>query len=334
MRMKLSVIIPYYNTDALVGRALDSLLDQDLAASDYEIIVVDDGSSEEPVVLKDYARRYPQVNYYRLNHTGLSPARNFGMSLAKGDWLYFCDSDDYVQRQVLGRIIAVAEERGLEMINAACLMLKPSDPVPAPKRNFSNVSETRTGMEYLGNPPSPMTCGLWVSLFRRSFIEALGLRFENVFYVEDCLFKLQVFKHASKVAFIDVELYFYIYNEKSIMHSGKRRNCAAFAEAKIRGIEAKMALVDDPATPEQTALFLKDRCVDDVIGLFINVFRYSTVQETMACYSRLEALGAYPVGKTKSKSGRIMRALINRKHLWIFMCRIYHILPLKLRQRL
>ena len=52
--MKLSVIIPYYNTNALIGRALDSLLDQDLDPSEYEIIVVDDGSKDEPVILHHY----------------------------------------------------------------------------------------------------------------------------------------------------------------------------------------------------------------------------------------------------------------------------------------
>ena len=116
--MKLSVIIPYYNTNATIGQALDSLLDQDLEASEYEIIVVDDGSTEEPVVLKDYAHRFSQVQYHRLAHAGLSPARNYALSVARGDWLYLCDSDDYVQPQVFGGIIAAAEANRLEMICA------------------------------------------------------------------------------------------------------------------------------------------------------------------------------------------------------------------------
>lgn len=331
--MKLSIVIPYYNTNALIGRALDSLLDQDLAPSDYEIIVVDDGSDDEAVVAKDYARRYPQISYFRREHAGVSAARNFGMSLAKGEWLYFCDSDDYLQRQVLGRIIAVAEERGLDMLHAGRLMLRPSDPVPTPRRNFSNVSETQTGLEYLGNPPYDLTWSMCVCVLRRSFLEPLGLLFENISYGEDCLFKLQVLKHASKVAFIDVDMYYYMQNDVSILHSRKQRDGIAFAAAMTRSIEAKTVLIEDPATPAPAALSLKAGRVDDTIGLFTNVFRYCPVQETIDCFSRLEALGAYPVGETKSRKSRIVRALINRKHLWLFLCRIYHILPLKLRLR-
>ena len=103
--MLLSIIIPYYNRNHLIGRMLDSLLDQDISPSDYEIIVVDDGSQEEPVVLKDYANRYPQIHYHRIDHAGVSPARNIGLSLATGKWLYFCDSDDFLQRKVLKGII-------------------------------------------------------------------------------------------------------------------------------------------------------------------------------------------------------------------------------------
>lgn len=95
--MRLSVIIPYYNSNTWIGKALNSLLDQDLDPSDYEIIVVDDGSDEEPTVLNEYVSRFPLIRYYRIEHVGLSSARNTGMALAQGDWLYFCDSDDYVQ---------------------------------------------------------------------------------------------------------------------------------------------------------------------------------------------------------------------------------------------
>ena len=82
--MLLSVIIPYYNADTWIGKALDSLLDQDLPQSEYEIIVVDDGSTEDEKILKDYVSRFPNIHYYRIDHAGLSPARNYGLSKASG----------------------------------------------------------------------------------------------------------------------------------------------------------------------------------------------------------------------------------------------------------
>ena len=71
--MRLSVIIPYYNTGRWVGKTLDSLLDQGVEADDYEIIVVDDGSDEDPTTLKESAGWFSNIHYYRIDHSGLSP---------------------------------------------------------------------------------------------------------------------------------------------------------------------------------------------------------------------------------------------------------------------
>lgn len=332
--MKLSVVIPYYNTNALIGRMLDSLLDQGLEPSEYEIIIVDDGSDSEAVVAKDYAARYAQISYYRNEHAGVSAARNFGMGLAKGDWLYFCDSDDFLQPRVLGPMIDIAEERDLDILHARRVMLRPSDTVPEPRRNFSDVSQTQTGLEYFGDEPYDLTWSMCVCILRRSFIDPLGLRFEDLFYVEDCLFKLQVFKYARKVAFVDVDLYYYMQNEVSILHSKKQGDTKAFTEATIRSIEAKYALIQDPATPAKAAEALKRGCTDDSIGLITNVFRYCPVRETKACIDRLEAMGAWPVAETKSTSGSKLRVLINHRHLWMALCRLFHLLPHSVRVRM
>jgi len=140
-------------------------LDQDFDVSEYEIIVVDDGSEENAVVLKGYVGQYPQIQYYRIAHSGLSLARNYGLSVASGDWIYFCDSDDFVQPQVLRDIITVAEERELEMICANSIRLESNRPTPTPRRNFNIVSKTTSGIIFFPKFSS-MGC---MALFYKAF---------------------------------------------------------------------------------------------------------------------------------------------------------------------
>lgn len=351
--MRLSIIIPYYNADAYIGRMLDSLLDQDLGAGEYEIIVVDDGSMEEPTVLKDYVARFQQIQYHRIAHAGLSPARNHGLSKAQGDWLYFCDADDFLQRRVLGGIIDTAEAHGLEMVCARYLNLRPSDPIPEPRRNFMSMSPVQTGLEYMGDPPSWFSWGVWNYLIRRSVIDAAALTFEPVFYVEDRLFMLDLFPRIRRIAFVDVDLYYYLQYDTSILHSRKRHDGPGYKSAMLDYLRRLTALIDSPSTPSSAVTRLSAVRDTDSFRLIHNVLRYCNTHECSASFSLLTSLGAYPLApvdplvaltsqtprtslasRLASAPNRVLRSLMNRRGLWLLLCRLYHLLPQGLRSRL
>ncbi|MBR2810610.1 MAG: glycosyltransferase family 2 protein, partial [Solobacterium sp.] len=90
-----SVIIPAFNAEKTIARCLDSLVSQLTGAE--EIIVVDDGSADATVqVVDEYAGRYPDIRLIRKRNGGPSSARNAGILAAKGDYILFADSDDFV----------------------------------------------------------------------------------------------------------------------------------------------------------------------------------------------------------------------------------------------
>lgn len=93
--MKISVIVPVYNMEKTLRRALDSLVNQ--TYRDYEVILVDDGSRDSSgAICDEYAEKYEQFRVcHKQRNEGLSSARNRGMELACGEWVTFCDSDDY-----------------------------------------------------------------------------------------------------------------------------------------------------------------------------------------------------------------------------------------------
>ena len=101
---KISVIVPVYNTKEYFCRCVDSLLCQ--TYSDIEIVLVDNGSTDGCSEICDqYANKYPQIKVQHVTNKGVSYARNVGMRNAKGDFLAFCDSDDYMPSNALEHMV-------------------------------------------------------------------------------------------------------------------------------------------------------------------------------------------------------------------------------------
>jgi glycosyltransferase involved in cell wall biosynthesis len=114
--VKLSVIIPYYNGEKWIAKCLDSLLHQDLGEDEYEIIVVDDGSTKSSEVLKNYVQSHQNIHYILQENKGVSAARNKGLSIAEGEFIFFCDCDDFITEDVLGRLYDIAKSNDVDLL--------------------------------------------------------------------------------------------------------------------------------------------------------------------------------------------------------------------------
>lgn len=104
--MKLSIIIPAYNVEEYIGRCLDSVFQQNFSEDYYEVICINDGSTDRtPVIIEQYKNKYPQIIYISRENKGLSATRNEGLSLAKGDYIWFVDSDDKIASDSIEKIL-------------------------------------------------------------------------------------------------------------------------------------------------------------------------------------------------------------------------------------
>lgn len=114
--MLFSIIIPVYNVEKYLNQCVDSVLEQDF--TDYEIILVDDGSTDNsPTICDKYAEKYTQIKVIHKTNGGLSDARNFGIKEAQGDYLIFLDSDDFWNgRNILSELHNIIVERNPDMI--------------------------------------------------------------------------------------------------------------------------------------------------------------------------------------------------------------------------
>ena len=120
--MKLSVIVPVYKAEKTLCRCVDSLLAQTLSEP-FELILVNDGSPDRcGEILADYALRYPgRIRVLTLTNGGQGRARNHGLELAQGEYLGFCDSDDWVEPAMYARLCAVADETGADIVDCCVL---------------------------------------------------------------------------------------------------------------------------------------------------------------------------------------------------------------------
>ena len=333
--MKLSVIIPYYNSDAWIGPLLDSLLDQDLPPEDYEFIVVDDGSAEEPVQLRRYVVAYPtRIHYFRQENGGVSAARNTGIGLAKGDWLYFCDSDDLVQPQILGRLLAIAEAHRLDMFFGRVIEINPGDPVPAPRRNFDNLSPVWNGLEYIAAHPVMRGYGVYQFLLRHAFLEKHQLRFRPVLYPEDRYFLLDALFKAERIMEVDVDLYYYVQQQSSIMHAQMRNFFEKKFSDPVRTYLVWLSeRMDDPALPEDARQSLF--CWRDINSYHVLLasFRYASPRILNGSLDLLSRLGAYPLLIRGEGKEAFLRRWMNRRPLWLLGARLYHLIPSFIRKK-
>lgn len=333
--MKLSIIIPYHNSDTWIGPLLDALLDQDVPQSDYEIFVVDDGSTENPVTLKQYAEQNPNIVLFRQENRGVSVARNVGIDHSCGEWIFFCDSDDLVRRRSLAKMISIAEEHRLDMLFWNFLRVAP-DAIPHQgKDSFDRVSPVQSGWDYLINPPADFSPSVSRYLIRREVLVSNRLRFrEGMFYQEDALFRLDLMPVVRRAAHVDVDFYFYIQRESSAVHCQKRAHYERYAPWVEVLLERLASLSSNPDTP----VSVKRRVTlwQDINAFYMlkDLSLYSPVSLTKHYLRRLEELDAYPLLDQGRTAVRMVRRLMNRPRLWTLICRMIHVLPASLRQKM
>lgn len=232
--MKLSIIVPVYNmaSDGKLEYCLNSLVAQ--TVEDYEIIAVDDCSTDGSyAVLQDYERRFPDkfhaVHSEVNRHQG--GAKNIGLRMAKGDWIGFIDSDDWITPDMYEKLIERAQETGADLVGCDyCLTgehsMKVGQVVPNNKREQSGMLDTAKRRSLILDGGS-----LVVKIFRRSMILEKELWFpEDIFYEDNALGN-SYFVLAKHFEYIEEPMYYYYQHDASTVHTISVKRCEDRMEA-------------------------------------------------------------------------------------------------------
>lgn len=202
--MKLSIIVPVYKVEEYLGECVDSLLSQTI--DDYEIILVDDGSPDNSGKIADeYAAANPDmIRVLHIDNGGQGRARNFALDIAKGDFVGFVDSDDWVTHDMYEKMYTRAAEAGADVV-VCDFMERFAD-------GRESVLPASLQDNWLGSAGS--SCN---KIFRRSLVGAL--RFPVGLWYEDFYFSAVMLLRSKHTEFIAEPLYIYRRGQESTMHN-------------------------------------------------------------------------------------------------------------------
>jgi glycosyltransferase involved in cell wall biosynthesis len=220
---KVSVIIPVYNVEKYLPRCLDSVCNQTL--KDIEIICINDFSPDNSLsILNKYAEkddRFKIIN--KSENGGLSTARNLGMDIAKGNYIFFLDSDDWIDLDYLYKMYNSAIENDVDVVVNDNVISEKKDisikyQHPNSKRLKSN--SITSAVANINN----IICSVCFKMYKRSFIEKYKFRFPDGCINEDLFFHFSTFAYLDKFLLIRESNYHYLSRDSSIMGSCKDKD--------------------------------------------------------------------------------------------------------------
>lgn len=222
---KVSVIVPVYNVQEYLEKCLLSIINQDFES--FEIIIINDGSTDNSSeILAKHIFRKENVKIFHQENSGLSSARNLGLKNAKGEYIYFVDSDDYIAPKALKILYEAAIKNNLEIINYNAIYFgdnysgKIREDERIIKSGFNNLgivdgfSFYRHGLKKKFYNP-----GVQYYFYKSEFLKEIGLGFEDRILYEDELFTPQVLYYARRVMWLNECLYYYRHRNNSIIRS-------------------------------------------------------------------------------------------------------------------
>lgn len=234
---KVSIIIPVYNVEQYIVRCVDSVLNQTL--SDLEVILVDDESPDNcPVICDQYKEKDSRVKVIHKKNGGLASARNTGLKIARGEYIFFVDSDDWIEPETIEELVEVADKYGVDFVRFRPMYAGWPNHCDDDLCDFGTEQGMREGLYEKSDiireiyprlfATPELTLGVivaaWRSLYRRDFLEEHSIAFEEgIRYSEDTIFSAKVVVAAQNFYYLDGPRYYhYFYNIKSITKSYKK----------------------------------------------------------------------------------------------------------------
>ena len=208
---KVSVIIPVYNVENYLRKCLDSLVNQTL--KDIEIIVVNDGTPDNSQeIIDEYVKKYPKkvVSIIQENG-GQGAARNTGLLHAKGEYIGYVDSDDYVEENMYEELYNKAKEEDSDIVICGNNVVK---------ENYEFLSKEDVDKEFLLGKMA-----VWNKIYKKNIIVDNNIQFRSKVWYEDLDFTMKVYFSSKKISYVDKPLYNYLLREGSTMNNNNiKRN--------------------------------------------------------------------------------------------------------------
>lgn len=294
--MKLSIIIPLYNTEKYIEKCIRSIyIGNELPLSEYEVLVVNDGSTDNgPNIVENLCKEYPNITLFNKENGGVSSARNKGIEESKGEYLFFVDSDDTIDSKLFSVFSKLEEE--IDIIKFGYNHIqdgKTTTKIPYKSFKYDNIEEyNRDNFEDIYS--------IWIHLFHRKTLNRFNIKFsDGIKYGEDLEFTTKCYLVANKILTINRAFYNYCFvNPDSAMAKNVTINSVfdhyRIIENLITFIDVNKDSIAHPTLSQNTLIvFFKFYLCRIALkkDYYLNLFTFQKQYNKM--YSLLKSKGYY-----------------------------------------
>ena len=219
MRPMVSIIVPVYNAEQYLRRCVDSILNQEY--TDYELLLVNDGSTDASGdICEEYGDRDPRVIVIQKENTGVSDSRNRALDRARGKYLQFLDSDDWITPDATRLFVRAAEEYGCDMVISDFYRVVGERLSPKGDIEEEGVLTREEFAAHMMENPADFYYGvLWNKLYRRDIVEEHKLRMDtDISWCEDFMFNLEYVRYAETFYALRTPVYYYVKTKGSLVN--------------------------------------------------------------------------------------------------------------------
>lgn len=238
--MKLSIIIPLYNCEEFITQCLESVLDNNISSDFYEVVVINDGSSDNgPTIVKSICNKFENLILLNQKNKGNGAARNKGVQIAKGEYLYFLDADDYMEKNSLELLLNELDSSDIDILGfgSRTSANKGCDVEQYNQFEFSNSSTILNGINFIKK--YNYKAEIWWYFVKKEHYEKCRIRFYDNKFVQDAFITTKLLLYAQKIKYLPFLAHRYRRHDNSItskrtpMHISKHINDLQFSITKL-----------------------------------------------------------------------------------------------------
>jgi len=330
--MKLSIIIPLYNSENYISLCLDSIFSQDISKEDFEVIIINDESTDGSLsILNEYASRYSNLNIYSQKNQGASIARNKGIDIAKGKYLYFIDSDDYIAENTLGVLMNDLND-DIDLLAFKTVHIKNLNSKVSKEREFALdlQREIISGAEFIARYGFKDEIGWYI--VKKEFLLSSNLFFLHGKMLEDISFNISLLTQVRKVIFIPLDVYRYVCRPNSVMtRKSALHNVKMILDYERVVLELEKVIQHFKTIEKETSTKLREKQKIYHFFLFTRLIRSGiSVKEISSKLDYYKKIGLYPLEEYGIKfKTKFLVFIFNHKFLLFFFAFFYRIFSKK-----
>lgn len=215
-KIDFSIIVPVYNCETYLERCINSIINQTL--KNFELILIDDGSTDGSLkICNKFREEYVNIHVISKKNSGVSDSRNIGIKKAKGKYICFVDSDDYIDNSYLKYVKEIFEKMDVQLVNTGFYSEIHSgdkitqDQIFAEEKLYANKNEIKNDLVYLWD--THMLYNIWNKVYLKNIIDENKIEFSDLNFGEDMIFNMHYLNHVDKF-FNSSNIYYHYVKER------------------------------------------------------------------------------------------------------------------------